>query len=125
MNKIYYLSFLFTFFILAGSVLGIVTPAGLGWDFANFYDTGRRVAAGQVQDIYHPESKINGQPPQGKMQFWGTPISAMFYVPLGYFSARTASIMFKIENTLAIFITLLLLYFYNRRFIPTDRIAQA
>jgi len=124
-QKYRYLTLLFTFFILAGSLIGIVTPAGLGWDFANFYDTGRRAAAGQVQDIYLPETEINGQPPQGKMQFWGTPISAMFYVPLSYFSARTASIMFKIENTLAIFVTLLLLYFYNRQFIPNDRIAQA
>lgn len=120
-----FLTILFVFFILAGSVIGIITPAGLGWDFANFYDTGRRVAARQIADIYHPESEINGQPPQGKMQFWGTPISAVFYVPLSYFSARTASIIFKIENTLAIFITLLLLFFHNRRLIPNDQEAQA
>ena len=29
--------------IAIGNVVGIVVPAGVGWDFANFYDTGRRV----------------------------------------------------------------------------------
>ncbi len=111
------LTLLILLLILAGSVVGIMVPAGSGWDFGNFYDTGRRVVAGQIQDIYHAERLIGGEPPHGKMRFWGTPISAWLYAPLGYLSPPWALIAFKIQNTLAYFIALGLLYFHNRRFV--------
>jgi hypothetical protein len=124
---------LILFLILAGSGVGIVVPAGSGWDFGNFYDTGRRVIAGQIQDIYHAERLIGGEPPHGKMRFWGTPISAWLYAPLGYLSPTWALIVFKIQNTLAYFVALLLLYFHNRKFVgglfpldkTQDKLAQA
>ena len=47
------------------AITGILVPAGLGWDFANFYDTGRRAAAGQLMTIYDPTATIAGQAPQG------------------------------------------------------------
>src|SRR2546425_142205 len=65
-----------------GCLVGILVPAGPGWDFANFYDTGARVAAGQIGDLYDPFTEIAGKPPQGTMGFWGTPISAWLYWPL-------------------------------------------
>ncbi|MGH8064817.1 MAG: glycosyltransferase family 87 protein [Candidatus Entotheonellia bacterium] len=99
-----------------GTVIGITVPAGLGWDFANFYDTGKRVAAGQVGDIYNPDSLIAGDSPQGKLSFWGAPVSALFYVPLSLFPPTSALILFKIQNTLAYFIALILLYMHNLQF---------
>lgn len=106
------------FLILAGSIIGIITPAGSGWDFANFYDTGRRVAAGQVGDIYKPETLIAGQKPQGSLAFYGAPISAFLYIPLAWFSPEAALIFFKIQGTLALFLALFVLYFHYVKFLP-------
>lgn len=111
--------------LLAGSTLGIAVPAGLGWDFANFYDTGRRVAGGQLEDLYNPNSLIAGQQPQGSMRFWGTPLSSWLYAPLSIFSPETALIVFKIQNTLAYFAALLLLFFHNRTFTSDSPASQS
>jgi len=118
------LTALFLLLLAIGCVIAILTPAGIGWDFANFYDTGRRVAAGQVQDIYKVDSLIGGESPQGLMSFWGTPLSAWLYVPLSWFSPETALIVFKIQNTLAYFLALGLLFFLNRQFVEEAPISQ-
>jgi hypothetical protein len=47
-----WLTALFLLLLALGCVIAILTPAGIGWDFANFYDTGRRVAAGEIHNIY-------------------------------------------------------------------------
>ncbi len=111
--------------LLAGVVVGIVVPAGPGWDFANFYDTGARVAAGQLRDIYDPSTLIRGRSPQGAMAFWGTPLSALFYTPMAWLAPGTALVLFKIQNTLASFAALLLLYTHNRRFAGDSPEAQS
>jgi hypothetical protein len=111
-----YLTVTFLILIVTGSIVGILVPAGPGWDFANFYDTGRRVAAGQTSELYNPYSLIDGQPPQGQLGFYGTPISAWLYAPLSLFSVPAAMIAFKIQNTLAYFAGLILLFRYNRGF---------
>ncbi|MGH9901000.1 MAG: glycosyltransferase 87 family protein, partial [Pyrinomonadaceae bacterium] len=118
------LTALFLLLLLAGATAGVVVPAGPGWDFANFYDTGRRVAAGQVTDIYDPETLIDGERPQGDMRFWGTPVSALLYAPLGYLQPLTALAVFKIQNTLALFAALVLLYLHNRKFVDDTPEAQ-
>lgn len=97
-------------------IAGIAVPAGPGWDFANFYDTGRRVTAGQINDIYDPRSLIRGEKPQGELAFFGTPISAWLYAPLSWFSPGAALVVFKIQNTLAYVAALLLLYVHNLTF---------
>jgi hypothetical protein len=102
--------------ILAGAIVGIIVPAGSGWDFANFFDTGRRMAAGQVLDLYRPDSLIAGEQPQGKLGFYGAPISALLYMPLSLFSPAWALIAFKVQNTIAYFAALGLLYWHNRQF---------
>lgn len=114
----------FLFVILVGCLVGIIVPAGPGWDFANFYDTGRRVAAGEIQNIYHPDSLIAGEKPQGNMRFWSAPLSAVFYVPLSYFSPPWALILFKVENTLAYFAALALLYLHYRNFAGNSLLPQ-
>jgi Glycosyltransferase family 87 len=115
------LTFTLLFLLVTGTVIGIVVPAGPGWDFANFYDTGRRIAAGQISDLYHPESAIAGQQqPEGRLGFYGTPISALLYFPLSFFSPAWAMIVFKIQNTLAYFAALVMLYLHNRKFVEAS-----
>src|SRR5262245_13972372 len=111
--------------IVIGCLIGIIVPAGLGWDFANFYDAGRRIAAGQAADLYSPQSAIEGQPAQGSTGFFGTPISAFFYVPLAFFPAKIALILFKIENALAFAAIFVLLLKFYRRFVTGTPLEQA
>ena len=118
------LTALFLLLLTVGCIIGILTPAGIGWDFANFYDTGRRIAVGQIYDIYKADSLIGGESPQGVLSFWGAPLSAWLYVPLSWFSPETALIIFKIQNTLAYFVALGLLYFFNRQFVEESPLAQ-
>ena len=110
--------------MLVGSIVGIVTPAGPGWDFGNFYDTGRRAAAGELQNIYDPLTPIAGQEPQGKMRFWGPPISAYLYVPLSWFQPLTALVIFKIENVLVFAATFVTLFLFYVRFVPGGEVGR-
>lgn len=87
--------------IVVVAAVGILVPAGPGWDFANFYDTGARAAAGQIEDIYHPDRAIAGHAPQGSMAYWSPPLSAYFYVPLAALSPLVALAVFKLLGTLA------------------------
>jgi Glycosyltransferase family 87 len=101
--------------IVIGTSLGTILPAGLGWDFANFYDAGRRAAAGRFVDLYDPASPIAGEAPQGALRFYGTPLSALFYAPLSHFSPLAASRILKVQNTLAYLASFLLLYVHFAR----------
>ncbi len=92
------------------ALIGILIPAGAGWDFANFYDTGRRAAAGELGEIYRPGSLIAGAAPQGGMAFWGAPLSAWLYAPLALFSAPVALVLFKLAGTIAFAVGLFCLY---------------
>jgi hypothetical protein len=116
---------LFVALLAAGCVIGILVPAGLGWDFANFYDAGRRIAAGQVDDLYRPRSLIAGLPPQGTTGFFGTPLSALLYVPMSGLAPETALIAFKIQNVLAFAATFIVLLAFYRPFASSDASAQA
>jgi len=123
-RKYQYLTLLFVLLLVVGCTIGILVPAGLGWDFANFYDTGRRVASGQIGDLYNPATLIGGEAPQGHLGFWGTPVSAILYVPMSWFGPESALMLFKIQNTLAYFAALALLYFFNRKFVGGSPQAQ-
>ena len=107
-----------------GCAVGIAVPAGLGWDFANFYDAGRRIIVGEAADLYNPRHPIAGEPPQGSTGFFGAPLSALFYVPLAWFNAPTALVLFKIENVLAYAITFYVLFSFSLTFVsggPVER----
>ncbi len=108
------------FLIALGCTIGTLVPAGLGWDFANFYDAGHRVAAGQVDDLYHPERPIAGQAAQGRMRFWSAPLFAVVLAPLSWLPPATALIAFKLQNCIVLFIALALLYRECRRSIDDD-----
>jgi hypothetical protein len=108
-----------------GCAVGVIVPAGIGWDFANFYDAGRRVAAGQVADLYNPRSPIAGQPPQGSTGFFGAPLSALFYVPLAGFDAGTALVLFKVQNVAAFAVTFVVLFRFCRRFVSGGSLEQS
>lgn len=123
-RKYQFLTLLFVILILVGSIVGTVVPAGPGWDFANFYDTGGRLAAGQIQDLYNPHSLIGGEQPQGQLGFWGTPLSAMLYVPLAWFPPEAALILFKTQNTVAYFAAFLVLFIFNRKFVDNSPLEQ-
>ncbi len=118
------MTIVFTALIVVVAVTGSLVPAGIGWDFANFYDTGRRIVAWQIADLYNPDSLINGAAPQGGLAFWGTPISALLYAPLGLLSAESSLLVFKLQNTLALFAALWLLYLHNRKFAENTNAAQ-
>lgn len=91
-------------------VAAIAIPAGLGWDFANYYDAGRKVLAGQIGDLYDWTVWIGGAPPQGSMKFLGAPISSILYAPLGWFTPGAALVVFKVQTTLAIWLSLWLIH---------------
>lgn len=104
--------------IALGSLIGIIVPAGSGWDFANFYDAGRRAAAGDLADLYQAGAPIDGGSAAGDMMFWGAPVSSYLYAPLSVFSLDAALIAFKISNVLALYAALATLLFFYRRFTP-------
>jgi hypothetical protein len=108
-----------------GCAVGVIVPAGIGWDFANFYDAGRRVAAGQAADLYAPRSLIAGQPPQGSTGFFGAPLSALFYVPLAGFDAAAALVLFKVQNVAAFAVTFVVLFTFCRPFVSGGSLEQS
>ena len=117
-SKTYYrLLYVFGAIIVVGSLAAIIVPAGIKWDFGNFYDAGRRILAGQVNDLYAPNTLIAGQEPQARTGFWGTPLSAYLYLPLALFSPIWGLMLFKLETAVFNIASLVLLYRYNRKYI--------
>jgi hypothetical protein len=94
----------------AGILLGIALPAGSGWDFANFYDAGHKVLAGQLKDLYDATALIQGKPPQGEMPYYGAPLTAALFAPLALLPPSVALVAFKIQNTVVLLVALWLLY---------------
>ena len=73
-----------------GLVLAIAIPAGTGWDFANFYDAGHKIVAGQIADLYNSRVLIEGKAAEGHLPYYGTPISAVLLAPLGWMTPAAA-----------------------------------
>jgi hypothetical protein len=111
--------------MLTGAAVGIGIRAGTGWDFANFYDAGHKVLARQIQNLYNPEAMIEGKSPEGNLAFYGTPLSALFYAAMAWMRPAQALVAFKIQNTIAIFSGLWLLYVYNRSFAEQSGFSRA
>ncbi|MFI5321311.1 MAG: glycosyltransferase 87 family protein [Myxococcota bacterium] len=114
-----------TLLLAFACLLGIALPAGLGWDFANFYDTGRRVAAGQLADIFDASTPIAGVAPSTKLDFYGAPISAFLYAPLAALPPLAALVAFKLAGTAALWAALWLLYREGRARLAGDSAAVA
>jgi hypothetical protein len=94
---------------------GVTNREGLEWDFANFYDAGRKAAADQAGSLYDPAATIAGAPALGRMTFLGTPLSAGLYVPLSWFAPPVSLVLFKVQHTLATAAALLLLFRLHRQ----------
>jgi hypothetical protein len=121
--------------LLIGRVaLSVYSTAGISWDFANYYRTGKRIFNGQEEDLYrtslsnmrrfkqfigehlseqtrspkqyHPESAVFS----GRYGHIGLPISAYVFAPLGAFKPRYALLVFKAQSVLFLASALLLLY---------------
>jgi len=106
--------------IALGVLVALMIPAGLQWDFSNFYDAGHKVRTGQIEDLYNAGVEIDGSPPVGDMSFLGTPLSAAFYVPLSWMPPPIALVVFKLQNVLAYLAGLLLLFRFLGRFDRSD-----
>src|SRR5262245_21632315 len=103
-------SFVVLLILAAGIVGGIVVNAGTGWDFANFYDAGHKVRAGEAQHLYEPFAPIGGKAPEGHLPYYGAPLSAVLLAPLASLPPAEALVAFKIQNSVALVIALWLLY---------------
>ena len=108
-----------------GCVAGIIVPAGINWDFGNFYDAGRRILADRAHELYEPRSPIDGQPPQATTGFWGTPLTAYLYVPFALFPPPWALVLFKGQTAVFSVAALILLFRHNRRFLDQSAVATS
>ncbi len=97
--------------IAFGCLIAIFTPAGLGWDFANFYDAGHKALVGETHNLFDEHALIDGEAPQSNMPFLSAPVSSYFYVGLALFDPEMALVLFKAENALAIALALAILHF--------------
>ncbi len=107
------------------NLVALFLEMGIEWDFANFYDAGRKVAAGEAINLYDPHTDIAGEPSLGKMTFSSTPLSAVFYTPLSVFSPSVSMFAFKLQNVLAYLAALWLLLVHCRRYVASDEAAQS
>jgi hypothetical protein len=96
--------------LIVVNLIAILVPAGLGWDFANYYDAGRKVLVGQIGDLYRSDVPISGEAPQGGMTFLSAPITAYLYLPISVLSPEPALVAFKVQSALALGATLYLLW---------------
>jgi putative flippase GtrA len=110
--------------IAIGCLIAVFVPAGLGWDFANYYDAGHKALIGETANLYDEFARIGGDAPQGNMLFMSAPISSYFYVGLALFEPETALVLFKIQNAIALLLMLVVLHQYFLRLAPAkDRAA--
>ncbi|HNS86680.1 MAG TPA: GtrA family protein [Parvularculaceae bacterium] len=100
--------------IALGSLVAVSIPAGLGWDFANYYDAGHKALVGETVNLYDEQALIDGQPPQSNMLFLSAPISSFFYAPLALFDPPAALFLFKVENVVALLLALGVLFYSLR-----------
>ncbi|MGR3762385.1 hypothetical protein ACUXV3_19965 (plasmid) [Roseobacteraceae bacterium NS-SX3] len=96
--------------LAAGGVAGIAIERGLGLAFSAYYDTGQRVLAGQIADLYQSKALIAGAPPLGHTTYPGMPLASYALAPLAWLDPHSALAVFKALNTLALWGGLLLLY---------------
>lgn len=126
-------AFLPLLFVLIGArlVTSVWSTAGIGWDFANYHLTARRITTGDTKNLYRmPRATMErfyafiGEPdrlppgegpgdqevPSGRMGFIGTPISAYVFAPIGYLSPRWALLAFKLQSAVFLVASLVLLF---------------
>lgn len=96
--------------ILALTLWGVLTPWGLGLDFANFHDAGQKLRVWEPATLYDPTAPIGGEPSLGRMTFFSAPITAFLYVPLAMLPPHAGMMVFKLLGAAAMLSGLGLLY---------------
>ncbi len=93
-------------------VVSVVSQRGIGWDFPNYYNAAGRIVHGQSQALYDSTGTIGGQPPLGDRRqiYYGVPLSAQLFAPLGLMEPKTAVVIFKAVCALCYILGLVLLY---------------
>lgn len=83
--------------VSARALMKVTSSAGVSWDFVNFYNAGRRIAAGQLNELYAAPLSVGGEPVAGTglLQYVGFPISAVVFAPLGALPVRWALLTLK------------------------------
>ncbi len=84
--------------ILARLAWAVGSDHGLGWDFPNYYNAGGRAAHGELATLYDSTGTIDGHAAlgDGRQIYYGAPISAFVFAPLGWFEPRPALVVFKV-----------------------------
>ncbi|PWE32942.1 hypothetical protein DDZ14_07575 [Maritimibacter sp. 55A14] len=100
--------------ILGATIYAILDHRGLGLDFANFYDAGRKAWHGELNTLYDPMASIDGQPPFGNMLFFSAPVSSYLFAPFGILEPIPAALSFMTLGAVCMFCGLGLLYYRNR-----------
>lgn len=96
--------------ILALCLWGLMTPWGLGLDFANFYDIGHKVRLGEYATLYERMAQIGGEKPLGNMKYMSPPITGWFFTPLSLMTPHVATFWLKLAGVLSALGGLVLLY---------------
>ena len=83
-------------------IVGLITPWGLGLDFANFYDIGRKARLGEHDTLYDHMALIGGEKPLGNMKYLSPPITSWFFVPLSFMTPHVATFVLKALGVAAV-----------------------
>lgn len=103
-------------------ILGLITPWGLGLDFANFYDIGRKARLGEYDTLYDHMALIGGEKPLGNMKYLSPPITSWFFTPLSFMTPHVATFVLKALGAAAVIAGIVL---FRRQISPliTERAA--
>jgi hypothetical protein len=104
---------------------GVLNTRNLKFDFANFYDAGRRAAAGEFATLYDAKAPIAGQEPFGGMSFYSAPLTSFLFVPMAGLPPFTATFLFKLAGAVAQLAGLWLLWHRAARLSPSDDRSRA
>lgn len=103
-------------------IVGLITPWGLGLDFSNFYDIGRKARLGEYDTLYDHMALIGGEKPLGNMKYLSPPITSWFFTPLSFMTPHVATFVLKALGAAAVIAGILL---FRRQISPliTERAA--
>jgi len=99
--------------IAVRAVVLVRSPEGVRVDFATYYNAGARFAAGEYENLYDPESAVDGRRPLDwprVHRYAGFPLSAALFTPLGLLGPEAALPVFKATCAAAFIAAMFVLY---------------